>query len=98
MLLHKFSKVPMLRASFILSIKSQVVLTYKYPTLFTRVKLTMYDSTGHVISSTFGVFLVEVCSLGKSLTIFGKGPTDPAAPYTPNRVTIVNPHTTIHQR
>jgi hypothetical protein len=58
----------------------------------------MYNSTEHVVSLVLGVALVEICSLGESLTIFGKGPADPAAPYTPNRVTIVNPHTTIHQR
>jgi hypothetical protein len=53
-------------------------------TLPTRVKLTMFNSTGNVVSSIPGVFPVEICSLGKSLTIFGKGPTNPAAPYTLN--------------
>jgi hypothetical protein len=61
-----------------------VGLTYKYPTLPTCMKLTMFNSTGNVVSSIPGVFPVEICSLGKSLTIFGKGPTNPAAPYTLN--------------
>jgi hypothetical protein len=45
----------------------------------------MYNSTGHVVSLVLGAALVNICSLSESLTIFVKGPTDPAAPYTPNR-------------
>jgi hypothetical protein len=98
LLLHEFPRFQCSVFPVLLYIKSQVGSTYKYPSFYIRARLTMYNSTEHVVSLVLGVALVEICSLDESLTIFGKGPADPAAPYTPNRVTIVNPHTTIHQR